>query len=62
MAILLIPAGNHGRRCGWRLLVENTATGSLTVLHHPITGYSEGQLSAMVAAFGSWLACWWSGR
>jgi hypothetical protein len=34
------------------LVLENTAAGSAMVLHHPISGYSEGQLLAMAAALG----------
>jgi hypothetical protein len=34
------------------LVLENTAIGAITVLNHPITGYSNGVLLAMVAALG----------
>jgi hypothetical protein len=34
------------------LVVENTGTGAITVLHHPITGYRDGLLLAMAAALG----------
>jgi uncharacterized membrane protein YciS (DUF1049 family) len=34
------------------LVLENPAAGSATVLNHPISGYSEGQLLAMAAALG----------
>ena len=34
------------------LVLENPATDVVTVLHHPISGYSEGQLLAAVAALG----------
>jgi hypothetical protein len=44
------------------LVLENTAGGAITVLNHPITGYSDGLFLAMAAAPDSWSACWWSGR
>ena len=34
------------------LVLENTAVGAITVLNHPITGYSDGVLLAMAAALG----------
>jgi uncharacterized membrane protein YccC len=34
------------------LVLENTATGAITVLNHPITGYRDGLLLAMAAALG----------
>ena len=34
------------------LVVENTGTDAITMLHHPITGYREGLLLAMAAALG----------
>jgi hypothetical protein len=34
------------------LVVENTAGGAITVLNHPISGYSDGQLLAMTAGLG----------
>jgi hypothetical protein len=34
------------------LVLENTATGAITVLNHPITGYRDGLLLAMTAALG----------
>jgi Na+/glutamate symporter len=34
------------------LVLENTAAGAITVLNHPITGYSDGLLLAMAAALG----------
>jgi hypothetical protein len=34
------------------LVVENTAGGAITVLNHPISGYSEGLLLAMTAGLG----------
>jgi uncharacterized membrane protein YciS (DUF1049 family) len=34
------------------LVLENPAADVVTVLHHPISGYSEGQLLAAVAALG----------
>ena len=34
------------------LVLENTAVGAITVLNHPITGYSDGLLLAMAAALG----------
>ena len=44
------------------LVMENTASGAITVLDHPVTGYSDGLLLAMAAGSDSWLACWWLGR
>ena len=52
MAVLLLLLAIIGAVLVGDLVVENTVTGSLTVLHHPITGYREGQLSAMAAALG----------
>jgi hypothetical protein len=52
MAVLLLLLAIIGAVVVGDLVVENTAAGSLTVLHHPITGYSGGQLSAMAAALG----------
>jgi membrane protein implicated in regulation of membrane protease activity len=34
------------------LVLENTATGAITMLNHPITGYSDGLLLAMTAVLG----------
>jgi hypothetical protein len=34
------------------VVLENTAGGAITVLNHPITGYSDGLLLAMAAALG----------
>ena len=34
------------------LVLENTAGGAITVLNHPISGYSEGLLLAMTAGLG----------
>jgi uncharacterized membrane protein YccC len=34
------------------LVMENTAAGAITVLNHPISGYSDGLLLAMTAALG----------
>jgi uncharacterized membrane protein YccC len=34
------------------LVLENTGAGTITVLHHPITGYHDGLLLAMAAALG----------
>ena len=34
------------------LVFENTAVGAITVLNHPITGYSDGALLAMAAGLG----------
>jgi hypothetical protein len=34
------------------LVVENTGTDAITMLHQPITGYGEGLLLAMAAALG----------
>jgi hypothetical protein len=52
MAVLLLLLAIIGAALVGDLVVENTAAGSATVLQHPITGYSEGQLLAMVAALG----------
>lgn len=34
------------------LVLENTAAGAITVLNHPISGYSDGLLLAMAAVLG----------
>jgi len=44
------------------LVLENTSADAITVLHHPITGYSGGLLWPWLPRSGSWLACWWLGR
>jgi hypothetical protein len=52
MAVLLLLLAIIGAVLVGDLVVENTAAGSVTVLQHLITGYSQGQLLAMAAALG----------
>jgi hypothetical protein len=52
MAVLLFLLALAGGVLVADLVLENTATGSVTVLDRSITGYSEGQLLAAVAALG----------
>jgi hypothetical protein len=52
VAVLLLLLASIGGILVGDLVLENTAAGSATVLHHPITGYSEGQLLAVAAALG----------
>jgi hypothetical protein len=47
LVLAIIGAGVVGD-----LMLENTAGGAITVLNHPITGYSDGLLLAMAAALG----------
>jgi hypothetical protein len=50
-ALLLLLAVVGGILVG-DLVLENSAAGAVTVLHHPISGYSEGQLLAAAVALG----------
>jgi uncharacterized membrane protein YccC len=52
MAALLLLLAIAGTALVADLVLENTGTGALTVLHHPIPGYSHGLLLAMAAALG----------
>jgi hypothetical protein len=52
MAALLLLLAIVGGILVGDLVLENTAAGGATLLHHPITGYSEGQLLAVAAALG----------
>jgi outer membrane murein-binding lipoprotein Lpp len=52
MAALLLLLAVFGGILVGDLVLENTAAGGATLLHHPITGYSEGQLLAVAAALG----------
>ena len=52
MAALLLVLAILGASVVADLVVENTGTGAITVLHHPITGYRDGLLLAMAAARG----------
>ena len=52
MAALLFVLAIIGASVVAELVVENTGTGAITMLHHPITGYREGLLLAMAAALG----------
>jgi outer membrane murein-binding lipoprotein Lpp len=52
MAALLLLLGIVGGILVGDLVLENTAAGGATLLHHPITGYSDGQLLAVAAALG----------
>jgi len=52
MADLLLLLAILGASVVADLVVENTGTGAITVLHHPIIGYRDGLLLAMAAALG----------
>jgi uncharacterized membrane protein YccC len=52
MAALLLLLAIIGAIVVGDLVVENSAAGGLTVLNHPIAGYSDGLLLAMTAALG----------
>jgi uncharacterized membrane protein YciS (DUF1049 family) len=52
MAALLLLLAILGASVVADLVVENTGTDAITMLHHPITGYREGLLLAMAAALG----------
>jgi hypothetical protein len=56
MAALLLVLAILGASVVADLVVENTATGAITVLHHPITGYRDGLLLAMAPPSAWWLA------
>jgi hypothetical protein len=52
MAVLLFLLALLGAGVVADLVVENTGTGVITVLHQPVTGYRDGLLLAMAAALG----------
>jgi uncharacterized membrane protein YciS (DUF1049 family) len=52
MAVLLFLLAIAGGVLVGDLVLENTAAGSVTVLDRTFTGYSQGQLLAVVAAVG----------
>jgi hypothetical protein len=52
MAILLFLLAAAGGVLVGDLVLENTAAGSVTVLDRSFTGFTEGQLLAVVAALG----------
>ena len=52
MADLLLLLAVVGGILVGDLVLENSAAGAVTVLHHPISGYSEGQLLAAAVALG----------
>jgi hypothetical protein len=52
MAVLLFLLAIAGGVLVGDLVLENTAAGSITVLDRSFTGYSQGQLLAVVAALG----------
>jgi type II secretory pathway pseudopilin PulG len=52
MAVLLFLLAIAGGVLVGDLVLENTAAGSVTVLDRSFTGYSEGQLLAVVAVLG----------
>jgi uncharacterized membrane protein YccC len=52
MAALLLVLAIIGAGVVGDLVLENTTTGAITVLDHPVTGYSHGLLLAMAAAIG----------
>ena len=52
MAALLLLLAIVGATVVGDLVLENTGTGAVTLLNHPITGYSDGLLLAVAAAIG----------
>ena len=52
MAALLLLLVIIGASVAADLVVENTGSGAITVLGHPVTGYRDGLLLAMAAALG----------
>jgi hypothetical protein len=52
MAALLFLLAVVGGIMVGDLVLENSAAGAVTVLHHPISGYSQGQLLAAAVALG----------
>jgi hypothetical protein len=52
MAALFLLLASIGGVVVGDLVLENPTADSITVLNHPITGYSEGLLLAMAAALG----------
>jgi hypothetical protein len=52
MAALFLLLAIIGASVVADVVMENTGTGAITVLNHPITGYSDGLLLAMAAAIG----------
>jgi hypothetical protein len=52
MAALFLPLAVVGAIVVRDLVVENTAGAAITVLNHPISGYSAGLLLAMTAVLG----------
>jgi uncharacterized membrane protein YciS (DUF1049 family) len=52
MPLLLLLLAVVGGILVGDLVLENPAAGAVSVLQHPISGYSQGQLLAMVAALG----------
>jgi uncharacterized membrane protein YciS (DUF1049 family) len=52
MALLLLLLAVVGGILVGDLVLETPAPGAVTVLQHPISGYSQGQLLAMVAGLG----------
>jgi hypothetical protein len=52
MAVLFLLLAIVGAMVVGDLVLENAAVGGITVLNHPITGYSDGLLLAMAAALG----------
>ena len=52
MAVLLFLLAIAGGALVGDLVLENTAAGSVTVLDRSLTGFSQGQLLAAVAALG----------
>jgi hypothetical protein len=52
MAALLLLLAIAGATMVGDVVLENTGTGAVTLLNHPVTGYSDGLLLAMTAALG----------
>ena len=57
MAVLLLVLAVVGGILVGDLVLENPAAEVVTVLHHPISSYSEGELLSAVAASGSSWGC-----
>jgi hypothetical protein len=52
MSMLFLPLAIIGAVVVGDLVLENTATGAITVLNRPVTGYRDGLLLAMAGALG----------
>jgi uncharacterized membrane protein YccC len=52
MAALFLLLAIAGTAVVADLVLENTGTGAITLVHHPVTGYRDGLLLALAAALG----------